>query len=779
MFLTPGPYNETYFEQAYLARYLGYMLVEGQDLTVRDDRVFLKTLSGLEPVDVILRRVDDDFCDPLELRNDSILGVPGLLEALRAGNVAVANALGSGLLQSPAFMAFLPGLCRHLLGEELKLPSVATWWCGQRSRRAACPGKLGPICPCRPAFRAGPAAEPEGEPNSARTNARHSRAASNSTRICLSPRNRSSFPPRPRGTERTGGAAGRPCGVSGRGGRWLHGDARRIDARWAPRRRPPLISMQHGGASKDTWVLERRTGREVTLLQPGQSSRRTAPRGQQSALAGWRTIFSGWAVTAERADATARLLRSALLRFNPGTTGGALPLLAPLLQTLKSRAVARLSTRPGIAAASAEALRGGTAGRDIRSGLAAAACGTAENIATAGHARAGPHVQRPVARAEPARRAAGHAGRHRLGMLGGRRHGVLNQTLLGLAAFHGLARENMTRAQAGVFWTWACASNAPFICARFWMRPALAGSATIPACSKPCWKWRTAPSPTAAATTLLPNIAAVYDLVLLDDNNPRSVLFQFNQLVKHFERLPRERESALPSAGQRVLLDAWPGCALLDPRDLASREGQLAAQRSRGASSSATCANCPNSPTPSPPVISPIPPSPAPAANKAAMNYRILHRTVYEYTRAGDRFASRRAARSRGRPRPDAAGFRPGDRSRAGRAQERADYFGNRVCFFSIQEIHRRLEITAGSRVTVSRVTPPVPRLSPAGRRWRRCSATRLAGGGRAVSICFDSPLLRAAPELADYALRKFRRRHPLAGRRAGLEPAHLRRFQI
>ena len=97
--LTPGPYNETYFEQAYLARYLGYMLVEGQDLTVRDDRVYLKTLSGLEPVDVILRRVDEDFCDPLELRNDSMLGVPGLVEAMRAGNVAVTNSLGSGMIE--------------------------------------------------------------------------------------------------------------------------------------------------------------------------------------------------------------------------------------------------------------------------------------------------------------------------------------------------------------------------------------------------------------------------------------------------------------------------------------------------------------------------------------------------------------------------------------------------------------------------------------------------------------------------------------------------------
>ena len=90
----PGPYNATYFEQAYLAQYLGYMLVDGADLTVRDSRVFLKTLGGLQPVDVILRRVDDDFCDPLELRDDSTLGVPGLLQAVRAGNVAVANAAG-------------------------------------------------------------------------------------------------------------------------------------------------------------------------------------------------------------------------------------------------------------------------------------------------------------------------------------------------------------------------------------------------------------------------------------------------------------------------------------------------------------------------------------------------------------------------------------------------------------------------------------------------------------------------------------------------------------
>src|SRR5271170_5454119 len=129
--LTPGPLNETYFEHSYLARYLGFTLVQGADLTVRDSRVFLKTLEGLKQVDVILRRVDDGFCDPIELRSDSYLGVSGLVEAVRAGNVAVANALGSGLIETSAFMPFLPGLSRRMLGEPLKLPAVATWWCGQ------------------------------------------------------------------------------------------------------------------------------------------------------------------------------------------------------------------------------------------------------------------------------------------------------------------------------------------------------------------------------------------------------------------------------------------------------------------------------------------------------------------------------------------------------------------------------------------------------------------------------------------------------------------------
>ena len=130
--LTPGPFNETYFEHAYMARQLGLPLVEGVDLTVRDETVYLKTLGGLKRVHTILRRLDDDFCDPVELRGNSALGVPGLISAIRARNVVVSNALGSGVLESAAWLGFLPGIAESLLGESLRLPAVATWWCGEK-----------------------------------------------------------------------------------------------------------------------------------------------------------------------------------------------------------------------------------------------------------------------------------------------------------------------------------------------------------------------------------------------------------------------------------------------------------------------------------------------------------------------------------------------------------------------------------------------------------------------------------------------------------------------
>jgi uncharacterized circularly permuted ATP-grasp superfamily protein/uncharacterized alpha-E superfamily protein len=133
--LTPGANNETYYEHAWIARYLGFMLLEGEDLSVRDGRVMVRTVSGLRPLSVLWRRLDAAFMDPLELNADSRIGSPGFIGALRAGSVTVVNALGAGLLETRALSAFLPGICQALTGQELALPGIATWWCGQAEAR--------------------------------------------------------------------------------------------------------------------------------------------------------------------------------------------------------------------------------------------------------------------------------------------------------------------------------------------------------------------------------------------------------------------------------------------------------------------------------------------------------------------------------------------------------------------------------------------------------------------------------------------------------------------
>ena len=126
-----GPQDPHYFEDAYLARYLGFTLTEGADLAIRDHRVWLKTLDGLLPVDTLIRRPNTEVCDPLEFGEDTSNGIPGLLQASASGNVSIVNALGSGIVESPAFMAFMPRLCKFFLSKELTLPGIATWWCGE------------------------------------------------------------------------------------------------------------------------------------------------------------------------------------------------------------------------------------------------------------------------------------------------------------------------------------------------------------------------------------------------------------------------------------------------------------------------------------------------------------------------------------------------------------------------------------------------------------------------------------------------------------------------
>ncbi|MDR3213794.1 MAG: circularly permuted type 2 ATP-grasp protein [Azoarcus sp.] len=251
--LTPGPYNETHFEHAFLARYLGFPLVEGQDLTVRDNTVFLKTLSGLRRVHAILRRLDDDYCDPLELRTDSTLGIPGLLGAIRAGRVLMANAIGSGVLESGALFGFLPAICQRLLGEPLAMPSVASWWCGEKPALEYVLDHLDALVikPAFPSMRMnavfghllhGESRQKMIERILAQP---HAYVAQEWVRLAQAPvwRHKRLLP-------RSVGIRVFSCASSDGGYTVMPGALGRV----APRSGMEVISMQRGGLSKDTWI---------------------------------------------------------------------------------------------------------------------------------------------------------------------------------------------------------------------------------------------------------------------------------------------------------------------------------------------------------------------------------------------------------------------------------------------------------------------------------------------------------------------------------------------
>lgn len=562
--LTPGPYNETYFEQAWLARYLGYALVEGQDLTVRDDRVYLKTLSGLEQVDVILRRVDDEFCDPLDLRNDSMLGVPGLVEALRAGNVSVANALGTGILQSPAFLSFLPGLSRHILGEDLKLPSVATWWCGQKSAQAYVLKNLDSLF-VKPAFRthlkgSDPERaldEKEREVLAKQINFQpHLFVGQERVRFATAPSwNGESLSARPVGL--------RVYLVATKDGyQVMPGGLTRL----APSANGRFISMQKGGSSKDTWILSDEPVDEITLLQTASQDvdLRRVGNNLPSRMADnffWLGRYS------ERCDATARLLRSTLLRFNPESAGSAAPLLEPLLNTLfKQGQIGALEDQPELRA-NPEALEAELLAAifdpDRRSSLR----GITDNLqrlAMVIRDRTSNDLWRSVSQlgeklATPT---------SSLVMLAGDAVGVINQLLLGIAAFHGLARENMTRAQGWRFLDMGMRIERTIYLCNFLDSALRSPEADNPSVLEAVLEVADSTITFRSRYNLMPNIAAVYDLVMLDDTNPRSLRFQLDQLSKHVDRLPKNKDTALPSETQRVLLQCLTRLRLMDPRPL-------------------------------------------------------------------------------------------------------------------------------------------------------------------------------------------------------------------
>lgn len=267
--LTPGPLNETYFEHVFLARYLGIQLVEGSDLTVRDERLYLKAMHGLEPVHVLIRRVDDEWLDPLELRPDSALGVPGLLQAVRAGHLVLANAPGAGVLESPGLAAFWPAISERILGERLVLPATTSWWCGEEAVWREQKGRLRDFV-VAPTFPSGRAFEPV-------IVAHHSEAAQRTlaalidadpAQFTLQSRVKPSETPvwsdgvlEPRSAVLRVFAC-----TDGRGGwRVMPGGLTRVASRRVVSQ-DPWLSMQRGSSSADTWVITEGAIDDVSLL---------------------------------------------------------------------------------------------------------------------------------------------------------------------------------------------------------------------------------------------------------------------------------------------------------------------------------------------------------------------------------------------------------------------------------------------------------------------------------------------------------------------------------
>ena len=316
--LTPGPYNETYFEHAYLARYLGFPLVEGQDLTVRGETVYLKTLRGLKRVHVILRRQDDAYCDPLELRGESALGIPGLLNVARAGRVVIANALGSGLLASGALMGFLPAICRHLLGEKLAMPSVATWWCGEKPALDYVKENFDDLVikPAYPTQQMEPVFgnELKGE---ARADMLRRIEARPHAYVAQEMVNLSQAPTWSKAHERR--LLARPVGLRAYavttpdGYSVMPGGLARVTTGAGAR----IISMQRGGASKDAWVLTNGPVSQFSMLKPSVSVRDLVRAGANLTSRVVENLF--WLGRySERFDDSARMLRVALSRVVVG-----------------------------------------------------------------------------------------------------------------------------------------------------------------------------------------------------------------------------------------------------------------------------------------------------------------------------------------------------------------------------------------------------------------------------------------------------------------------------
>ena len=541
--LTPGRFNESYFEHLYLARQLGYPLVEGGDLTVRDATVYLKTLSGLRRVHAIMRRLDDDFCDPLELRTDSALGVPGLLEAVRQGRVLVANALGSGVLESPGLLGFLPKINHYLFGEELLLPSIATWWCGEPPVLEQALEKL-PELLIKPAFPSQSFVPVFGRDLSEKQRddlVRRMRARPYAYVAQELPQ----LSQAPVWQAETGQLQPRAIGMrvyavaSHDGYRVLPGGLTRV----AAEADAEVVSMQRGGASKDTWVLgERAPVGEQWKAQRTLGVHDLVRRDPYLPSRVVENLF-WFGRYCERCDDSARLLRIMLARYVDGDDPQALQaavelgeglMLLPEEGELPERLLAALLGADWSFSLRANLQRLQWAASQVRGKL------SRENW------QALVELQREAMELETEAEAADF----------GELLDFLNRLVMSLAALSGFALDDMTRDEG-----WRFLMIGRRIERLQFLSSSLAGFLRgAGAFDQAGLEWLlelgnssiTYRSRYLAVAQLIP----VLDLLLLDEQNPHAVLFQLKLVSGSLKRLNHDfgapAEAALPLLVERL-----------------------------------------------------------------------------------------------------------------------------------------------------------------------------------------------------------------------------------
>ncbi len=545
--LTPGPYNETYFEHAFKARRLGFALVEGADLTVRDRWVYLKTLEGLRRVDVIIRRVDDVYCDPLELRADAWLGVAGLAEACRAGHVTLANALGSGVVEATAFFPFMPGLCRHLLGEELRLPQVSTWWLGQRAERDAVLAE-GDRWVIKKAF-VGQHNDPVflAQADEATKRETLARVAATPERfVAQEPLALSTVPTWHDGRLESRQLVWRAFVIASPAGHFvMPGGLTRVSRDEAG----SVVTMQYGGLSKDTWVLGHEpeagppTPAPPVVIRPARPAAGVPSR--QADHLFWLGRY------AERLEHIVRLVRTALRRLSGEETGQQAAELRALLHLLwhTKKLPRRRQEPPGspaealkeeleeLARPPLDRLRPLLADPAVPDAVPALAQRLRFNAAAA-RDRLSDDMWRLINRLETLATPLEFDLATPAALLD-----QLDNLILGLAALAGMELENMTRGHGWRFLELGRRVERAVNVFELCLETARAGAGRasfLPPLLELCDSAMTYRRLHVAAAQLLP----VMDLLIANESNPRSAAFQLHWMARQTTQLPREVTSA-------------------------------------------------------------------------------------------------------------------------------------------------------------------------------------------------------------------------------------------